>query len=158
MFFAQGEIVEAVPQIFEGRDSNTVVILVALAAVIGLVWLVFKRDAQDRKEEREERQKQRDIENARAEREENQRRETNEKFASSIALAAEQNGRMADAVEKFADAMERNEEWHRKNDGRHERDRRAIVSAIDSLEARSQGDQSRADEALRRARQIITDN
>jgi hypothetical protein len=124
---------EAATQVFAGRSESLIVVVVGVVLVGFVLW----RDT--KKQEKDE---------VRMDRREEQERVKDQHDSDSLRLISESTRRTADATSLMAVTVEKMEH-------RQERDRRAILSVIESVDARATGDETKAKDALRDARTIL---
>lgn len=130
------EGVTAASRVLENRSESLLVVIIGVA----LVMFVFWRDS--KKQEKDE---------IRMDRREESERAKDERDSDTLRLIGESTSRTADASKLMADTLE-------KMEARQERDRRAILIVIESMDARSNGDEVKANASLREARSILVNS
>ena len=127
------EVADAIGGVTQGRSDSFVFTIASLAVLCFVVWVWFQKTKRDeeRMDKREDADQKRDQSNA-----------------DSLRLISDSTAKTARATELMAGTVE-------KMEVRQERDRRAILSVIDSVDARNRGDEEKAKDSLRDARSIL---
>ena len=134
MILAQtAEAAGAVAQTLSGRSESLIVVVVGVVLVAFVLWRDSKKQEKD--DERQDRRETAQIEKDRKDSE----------SLKTISQASEQSAR---GIELVAGSLERMEQ-------RQEHDRRAIMSIIESVDARNNTDEIKASNSLRDAKSFL---
>ena len=127
------ETAQAASQVLAGRSESLIVVIVGIVLVGFVLWRDTKKQEKDeaRLDRREESEKAKDL-----------------RDSESLQLISKSTERAAEGITLMAGTVEKMEH-------RQERDRRAILSMIESVDARNSGDDIKANNALRDARTIL---
>ena len=127
------EVANAGSQVLAGKSESLIVVVVGIVLVGFVLWRDTKKQEKD---------------DLRLDRREENEHKKDERDSASLKLISESTQRTAEATTLMANTVEKMEH-------RQERDRRAILSIIESVDARSTGDDVKANNSLRDARTIL---